>query len=46
LNHQYILGFVPKPEKKAGMRSVKVKTELQNVDLIGASRVYVPAIQQ
>ena len=43
LNHQYILGFVAKPEKKAGMRSVKVKTELQNVDLIGASRVYVPA---
>jgi hypothetical protein len=46
LNHQYILRFTPKSEKKAGMRSVKLKTELQNVDLIGANRVYVPATQQ
>jgi len=46
LNHQYILGFVPEPQKKAGMRSVRLKTELHNVDLIGASRVYVPASPQ
>ena len=46
LNHQYILGFVPEPQKKAGMRSVKLKTELHNVDLIRASQVYVPAIPQ
>jgi hypothetical protein len=46
LNHQYILGFVPEPQKKAGMRSVKLKTELRNVDLIRASQVYVPAIPQ
>jgi hypothetical protein len=43
MNHQYILGFVPTPQKKAGMRSVKLKTELHNVDLVAASRVYVPA---
>jgi hypothetical protein len=43
LNHQYILGFIPEPQKKGGMRPVKVKTELHNVDVIAASRVYVPA---
>jgi hypothetical protein len=43
LNHQYILGFAPEPQKKAGMRSVKLKTELHNIDLIGANRVYIPA---
>ncbi|HUN62659.1 MAG TPA: hypothetical protein VMU53_11750 [Candidatus Sulfotelmatobacter sp.] len=42
LNHQYILGFIPKPQKKAGMQPVKLKTELHNVDLVGAARVYVP----
>jgi hypothetical protein len=46
LNHQYILGFAPEPQKKAGMRSVKLKTELHNVDLMGANRVYVPASSQ
>ena len=43
LNHQYILAFVPAPQKKAGMRPVKLKTELNNVDLTAANRVYVPA---
>jgi hypothetical protein len=46
LNHQYILEFVPTPQKKAGMRSVKLETELHNVDLIAASQVYIPAIRQ
>jgi len=46
LNQQYILGFTPVPQKKAGMRPVKLRTELHNVDLIGASRVYVPANAQ
>lgn len=46
LNHQYILGFVSEPQKKAGMRSGKLVTELHNVDLIAASRVYVPATSQ
>lgn len=43
LNHQYWLGFVAKPEKKAGLRRVKVRTELPNVDLVAADQVYVPA---
>jgi len=46
LNHQYWLAFVPKPQKKAGMQSIKLKTELHDVDLVGASRVYVPATPQ
>jgi hypothetical protein len=43
LNHQYWLTFVAKPRKKAGMQSVKVTTELHNVDLVAAREVYVPA---
>ena len=43
LNHQYLLTFNAKPQKKAGMQSVKLRTELHNVDLVSASRVYVPA---
>jgi hypothetical protein len=43
LNHQYLLTFLAKPEKKAGMQPVKLKTELHNIDLVGASRVFVPA---
>jgi len=43
LNHQYILAFVPEPQKKSGLQPVKVKTELHNVNLTGPSQVYVPA---
>jgi hypothetical protein len=46
LNHQYWLAFVPKQQKKAGMQSVKLKTELHDVDLVGANRIYVPATPQ
>jgi hypothetical protein len=46
LNHQYWLAFIPKPQKKSGMQSVKLKTELHDVDLVGASRVYVTATPQ
>ena len=41
--HQYLLTFRAKPQKKAGMQAVKIKTELHNVDLVSASHVYVPA---
>jgi len=41
--HQYLLTFMAKPQKKAGMQAVKIKTELHNVDLVSASHVYVPA---
>lgn len=43
LNHQYLLAFVAKPEKKAGFQSVKLQTEVPNAELVTAGRVYVPA---
>jgi hypothetical protein len=46
LNHQYLLTFAPKPQKKAGMQRVKVETEVPNAELVSADRVYVPATPQ
>jgi hypothetical protein len=43
LNHQYWLGFVPKPEKKAGLRRVRLRTEVPNAELVAAPQVYVAA---
>jgi hypothetical protein len=43
LDHQYFLGFLAKPEKKAGVRRVRLKTEVPNAELIAAPQVYVPA---
>jgi len=43
LNNQYLLTFLAKPEKKGGMRRVKLSTELSNTDLVAADQVYVPA---
>ena len=43
LNHQYLLVFSPKPVKKAGLERVRVKTEIKSVELIAASRAYIPA---
>lgn len=43
LGNQYLLTFLAKPPKKAGFTRVKVTTELQNVDLVSAGRVWVPA---
>ena len=45
LQHQYLLAFIPKPEKKAGWRNVRLTTEVPNVDLVSAGRVYVQAQQ-
>lgn len=41
LSHQYLLTFLAKPPKKAGFVAVKLKTEVSNVDLVSADRVYV-----
>jgi hypothetical protein len=47
LDHQYFLEFLAKPPKKAGLQPVKLRTEVHNVDLISADRVWVePAPQQ
>jgi hypothetical protein len=45
LNRQYFLTFLAQPEKKAGFQQVKLQTEVPNVDLVSADRVYVPAGQ-
>ncbi len=42
LQHQYLLTFLAKPPKKAGMQKVRVTTEVQNVDIVAPSEVYVP----
>jgi hypothetical protein len=42
LNHQYLVTFIPKPEKKSGMRRVKVETKVPNVELVAPDQVYVP----
>lgn len=44
--HQYLLSFIPKPEKKSGWRNVRLSTELPNVDLVSARRVYVEASER
>ena len=44
-NHQYLLTFVAKAEKKGGLRSVKVRTEVSNAELVAADRVFDTAAQ-
>jgi hypothetical protein len=39
LNHQFLLAFFARPEKKAGLQRVKLRTEVPN-----AEKVYVPAV--
>lgn len=43
LQHQYWLGFVAKPQQKAGFQRVRVTTEEKNVQLVAPRRVYVQA---
>lgn len=43
LKHQYLLTFLAKPPKKAGLEKVKIKTEVSNADLVSAEQVYVGA---
>lgn len=45
LTRQYLLTFLAKPQKKAGMQNVRLLTEVPNADLVSADRVYVPASQ-
>jgi hypothetical protein len=46
LNRQYLLAFVAKPGKNAGMQSVKVHTDLSHMEIASAERVFVPAGRQ
>jgi len=43
LTHQYLLTFIPKPEKKGGMQRIRLRTEVPNAELVTATSVYVPA---
>lgn len=43
LQHQYLLTFIPKPEKKAGMQRVHLATEVPTAELVYQDSVYVPA---
>lgn len=45
LTRQYLLTFVAKPEKKAGARQVKLRTEVPNAELVAADKIYTPAGQ-
>jgi hypothetical protein len=42
LNNQYLLTFIPRPEKEPEERKVKITTEVPNADLVAADQVYVP----
>jgi hypothetical protein len=44
-DEEFKLGFLAKPGKKPGLESVKFKTEVPDIEIVGASRVYVPAGQ-
>lgn len=46
LGHQYLLTFLAKPQKKAGFQQVRISTEVPNVDLVSARRVWVPATER
>ncbi len=43
LANQYLVTFAAKPENKAGLQSVRMKTEVSNAELVSADRVFVPA---
>jgi hypothetical protein len=45
LTHQYLLTFLAKPEKKAGLQRAKLSTEVPNAELVAADHVYVPAAE-
>lgn len=41
LGDQYLLEFLAKPPKKAGWAQIRLRTEVPNVDLVSAGRVWV-----
>jgi hypothetical protein len=43
LPNQFLLSFQPKPEKKAGVESVKITSEIHDVDFVHANNVCVRA---
>jgi len=43
LGNQYLLTFLPKPQKKSGWQRVKITTEVSNAEMVSAPKVYVQA---
>ncbi len=43
INHQYRLTFLAIPDKKSSLQHIKLQTEVPDVELIMANKVYVPA---
>jgi hypothetical protein len=43
MSHQFLLSFLAKAPKKSGLQSVKLRTEVPNVDLVSAGKVWVAA---
>lgn len=46
LDNQYIVEFLAKPSKKAGLQSVRISTEVPGVELAAANSVWVPAAKE
>jgi hypothetical protein len=46
LEHQFLLSFAAKPEKKDSLQGVKLRTEVPRAELIAADAVYVLATAQ
>jgi hypothetical protein len=42
LSRQYLLAFVAKAQRNAGMQSVKVRTDASHMEIASAERVFVP----
>ena len=42
LAHQYRVTLLMKPENKAGLRNVRIVTQLPNADIVAPSKVYAP----
>jgi len=43
LANQYVVRFLIRPGKKAGLQAVRFTTEVPNADIVAARKVYVPA---
>ncbi|MDE3179462.1 MAG: hypothetical protein KGM47_07340 [Acidobacteriota bacterium] len=46
LENQYLLTFLVKPEKKAGLVYIRLETEVPGAELVAAKNVYVPAAKE
>jgi len=43
LTHQYLLTFLARPPKKAGLQRIRISTEVPNADLVAPQKIFVPA---